>query len=145
MSAAKLHPADKQRLIRALEVIDATGLSLADWQADAASSSFLNDISVERLFIDVPRELLYARAERRFDLMLGQGALAEVQALPDMPRSQPVMKAIGVPELQSHLRGDMTLVDATTAAKTATRNYIKRQLTWWRGKMAGWTSLTPGE
>ncbi len=143
MSAAKLNPADKQRLIRALEVVDATGKTLGEWQADAVSNSFLNDINVERLFVDVPREALYARAEQRFDQMLQQGALAEVEALPALVPTQPMMKAIGVPELLSCLGGETSLPDAITSAKTNTRNYIKRQLTWWRGQMQGWTALTP--
>ncbi len=143
MSATKLNPADKQRLIRALEVVDATGKTLGEWQADAVSNSFLNDINVERLFVDVPREALYARAEQRFDQMLQQGALAEVEALPALVPTQPMMKAIGVPELLSCLGGETSLPDAITSAKTNTRNYIKRQLTWWRGQMQGWTALTP--
>ncbi len=143
MSATKLNPADKQRLIRALEVVDATGKTLGEWQADAVSNSFLNDINVERLFVDVPREALYARAEQRFDQMLEQGALAEVEALPALVPTQPMMKAIGVPELLSCLGGETSLPDAITSAKTNTRNYIKRQLTWWRGQMQGWTALTP--
>ena len=143
ISAVKLNPADKQRLIRALEVFDSTGKTLGEWQADAVSNSFLNDINVERLFVDVPREALYARAEQRFDQMLEQGALSEVQALPALAPTQPMMKAIGIPELQSHLKNETSLAEATTAAKANTRHYIKRQLTWWRGQMQGWTALTP--
>jgi tRNA dimethylallyltransferase len=142
-SAAKLHPADKQRLIRALEVFDATGKSLGQWQAESASNSFLNEINVKRLFVDVPREALYVRAEKRFDQMMEQGALVEVVALPPLALNQPMMKAIGIPELQSHLRGETNLAEATTFAKTNTRHYIKRQLTWWRGQMQGWTAFTP--
>ena len=141
--AARLNPSDKQRIIRALEVVDATGKPLSVWQNEARSDAFLNDINVERLFVDVPREALYVRAERRFDLMMQQGAVEEVAALPDLPPDQPMMKAIGVPELLAHLRGDTSIDDAVMNAKTATRQYIKRQLTWWRGQMAGWTALKP--
>ena len=141
--AARLNPSDRQRIIRALEVVDATGKPLAVWQDEARSDAFLNDINVERLFVDVPREALYMRAERRFDLMMQQGAVEEVAALPDLPPDQPMMKAIGVPELLAHLRGDIGIDDAVMNAKTATRQYIKRQLTWWRGQMAGWTALKP--
>ncbi len=143
VAAAKLNPADKQRIIRALEVVDATGRTLAHWQAQALESGFLNDFNVERLFVDVPREQLYARAEQRFDIMMEQGALEEVAALPDLPAAQPIMKAIGVPELQAHLRGEMSREEAVVLAKTATRQYIKRQLTWWRGQMQGWETFTP--
>ena len=137
-AAAKLNPADKQRIIRALEVMDTTGKSLAVWQDEAKADAFLNHIKVERLFVDVAREELYVRAERRFDAMMEQGALSEVSALPLMPRDQPMMKAIGVPELLAHLHGETSLEDAVVLAKTATRQYIKRQLTWWRGQMVNW-------
>ena len=140
---AKIHPSDRQRIIRALEVVDATGKPLATWQEESHADVFLNHIKVERLFIDVPREDLYARAERRFDMMMERGGLAEVCNLPILSPDQPMMKAIGVPELRAHLRGESSLEDAITNAKTATRHYIKRQLTWWRGQMAGWTALTP--
>jgi tRNA dimethylallyltransferase len=141
--AARLNPADKQRVIRALEVIEATGKPLADWQADAAANSFLNEINVERIFVNVPREELYSRADRRFDAMMAHGAIAEVEALQGFASERPMMKAIGIPELQAHLIGALSLDDATANAKTATRNYIKRQLTWWRGQMKGWTAVSP--
>jgi tRNA dimethylallyltransferase len=143
LAAAKLNPADKQRIIRALEVVDATGKTLADWQAQSRASGFLSQINVERFFVNVPREDLYARAERRFDVMMEHGALDEVAALPDLEAAQPIMKAIGVPELQDHLRGLTTREEAVALAKTATRQYIKRQLTWWRGQMQDWTLVDP--
>jgi tRNA dimethylallyltransferase len=144
LGAAKINPADKQRLIRALEVYEATGKPLAHWQHGAQDQSFLKYINVERLFVDVPREDLYVRAEARLDAMLTAGALAEVRALPALPSNMPIMKAIGVPELIGHLYDHVPLVDAIQAARTATRNYIKRQLTWWRGQMQGWETVTPG-
>ena len=88
--------------------------------------------------MNVPREELYARAGRRFDAMIEQGALEEIRALPNLDSAQPLMKAIGVPELLSHLKGELSLEDAKTKAKTATRNYIKRQMTWFRGQMKNW-------
>jgi tRNA dimethylallyltransferase len=141
-SAAKLNPSDKQRIIRALEVFDGTGHTLGHWQALAQNAAFLNENNTERLFVNVEREVLYTRAERRFDLMMEQGALDEVKALPPLPVAQPIMKAIGVPELRAYLNSETSLDDAITSAKTATRNYIKRQLTWWRGQMKGWQSVT---
>jgi tRNA dimethylallyltransferase len=141
LGAAKLNPADRQRILRALEVYEATGQTLSHWQAHAKDNGFLNQFNVERLFVDVPREELYARAERRFDIMMEHGALDEVATLPDLPTTQPIMKAIGVPELLAHLRGELSREDAVVLAKTATRQYIKRQLTWWRGQMQGWTTF----
>jgi tRNA dimethylallyltransferase len=137
-SAGRLHPSDRQRLIRALEVVESTGIALPEWQARAEQTAPLKGFSVSKLFIALPREVLYARAEQRFDAMMQQGALEEVRALPPLEPNAPLMKAIGVPELQAHLRGDLALDAAVAAAKTATRNYIKRQLTWWRGQMADW-------
>jgi tRNA dimethylallyltransferase len=143
LRAARLNPADKQRILRALEVYEATGQTLSHWQGQAKDNGFLNQFNVERLFVDVPREVLYARAENRFDVMMEQGALNEVAALPDLPMAQPIMKAIGVLELLDHVRGNISRDEALVLAKTATRQYIKRQLTWWRGQMQGWTTITP--
>lgn len=133
--ADRLAPGDSQRLIRAWEVIEATGHSLADWQdqpptADrrAAQLRFAN------ITLLPDRVALYAACEARFDAMLDVGALDEVRALealgldPDLP----AMKALGVPELGRHLRGESSLDEAAAAAQQATRRYAKRQLTWFR-------------
>jgi tRNA dimethylallyltransferase len=138
ISAERLNPADRQRLIRALEVVDSTGTPLHLWQTQAADLSHLKNVNVERVYMDVPREELYARADQRFDLMLAQGALEEVRALPNFAAAQPIMKAIGVPELKRHINGEIDLDEATRLAKIATRQYIKRQLTWFRGQMKAW-------
>lgn len=136
--AQRLLPTDRQRLVRALEVMEGTGRSLFDWQQEGQSHAPLAGVHVERIFMDVPRDELYARAEHRFDQMMRAGALDEVHPLADMDPSLPMMKAIGIPELLAYLRKDLNLDDAVTQAKTATRNYIKRQLTWWRGQGADW-------
>ena len=139
-SAARLNPADRQRIIRALEVVEGTGKPLRHWQAQGQAHALLNHINVELVFLDVPREVLHQRAERRFDAMMAQGAIDEVRILPDFDLAQPILKAIGVPELLAHLRGEIVLDEAVSRAKAATRQYIKRQTTWWRGQMAGWQS-----
>jgi tRNA dimethylallyltransferase len=136
--AKLLNPSDNQRLIRALEVLQATGKPLRQWQADAESASTLQGFAVERHYVNHPRVELYERAERRFDQMMGQGALDEVQNLGALPPEHPLTKAIGLRELQAHLRGEISLAGAVTLAKTATRHYIKRQSTWWRGQMKNW-------
>ncbi|MCB1376762.1 MAG: tRNA (adenosine(37)-N6)-dimethylallyltransferase MiaA [Alphaproteobacteria bacterium] len=141
--AQRLLASDRQRIVRALEVIEATGRSLLDWQQAQRANSILAGVVVERIYMEVPRDELYARAEQRFDLMLKAGALAEVAAISHLDPVLPVMKAIGVPELAAHLRGEITLEDAAAQAKTATRNYIKRQLTWWRGQMKHWQEGGP--
>ncbi len=142
-SAKALKPNDRQRLSRALEVIEGTGQPLSHWQAEAQSQAFLRDAAVERHLVDVPREELYNRAERRFDQMMAAGALEEVRPLIKHGSVLPMMKAIGVPELTRHLRGEISLPEAVVLAKTATRQYIKRQLTWWRGQAAlvNWAAI----
>jgi tRNA dimethylallyltransferase len=140
--ALLLNPNDRQRLIRALEVIEGTGKSLRHWQQLAQGKAPLAGIAVERIFLDIPRTELHARAEARFDRMLANGALEEVRPLLGLDPMLPMMKAIGVPELAAHLRGEITLDEATTRAKAATRQYIKRQLTWWRGQMKGWGQVS---
>jgi tRNA dimethylallyltransferase len=139
-SAARLNAADRQRLIRSLEVFESTGKALIEWQKEAQNESILQGAKIERIFMNVPREELYARAELRFDTMIEFGAIDEIRALPYMEPTQPLMKAIGVPELLAHVNGELSLEDAKVKAKTATRNYIKRQMTWFRGQMKNWHS-----
>jgi tRNA dimethylallyltransferase len=136
--AARLSPGDTQRLTRALEVLDATGRSLRDWQREGQAGAALEGVEVERIFLDVPRDELHARAEARFDAMVAAGALAEARAMAGLDPSLPAMKAIGLPELAAHLAGEISLDEAVTRAKAATRQYIKRQLTWWRGQLKHW-------
>lgn len=138
--ARRLSPADGQRIVRALEVLEATGRSLEEWQDEAQLVAPMAGVSAQRILIDVPRDELYARAERRLDQMVKEGALGEVKRLLalKLDPALPAMKAIGVPEFAAHLRGETTLAEALTAAKTATRHYIKRQLTWWRHQMPAW-------
>jgi tRNA dimethylallyltransferase len=136
--AARLNPADRQRIVRALEVFDSTGKSLLWWQEQGQAAALLKDVLVERIHVDLPREELHSRAAWRFDQMLAAGALEEVRALPVLPPSQPIMKAIGVPELMAHLAGVMSLEEAREKAIASTRQYIKRQSTWWRGQMKSW-------
>ena len=136
--AARLGANDRQRLTRALEVVDATGRSLLDWQRQGQQGAALEGVAVERIFLDVPREDLHARAEQRFENMLAAGALEEARAVMGLDPSLPAMKAIGLPELIAHLKGELSLAEATERAKAATRQYIKRQVTWWRGQMKGW-------
>jgi tRNA dimethylallyltransferase len=136
--ASTLQPNDRQRITRALEVFEGTGKSLSEWLSAAGQGGVLTGAAVERCFLDVPRAELYARAETRFDQMIAAGAVEEVRALQDFDPALPMMKAIGVPELSAHLRGEIGLDEAVTKSKTATRQYIKRQLTWWRGQMKNW-------
>lgn len=137
--AARLAPTDTQRLVRALEVFDQTGTSLADWQR-VRGAPVVDEGSAIRLLVTVDRTALLDRAEARFDGMMASGALDEAKALAalDLDPTLPAMRAIGVAPLISAVRGDCTLGEAVVAAKLETRQYIKRQLTWAKRYMIAW-------
>jgi len=138
--ASRLSPTDPQRVVRALEVIDATGVSLAEWQGRNAPP-VVDEAAVLKLVLAPEREPLYAAIDARFDRMVEAGAIAEVEALLalDLDAGLPAMRAHGVRELSAYLAGRMTLDDAVTKAKTASRRYAKRQMTWLKRFMADWT------
>ena len=144
--AKRLRFADTQRLVRALEVVEATGISLAEWQ-ETAGAPVLGTEKLLKLVVDPEREAIYSAINARFDSMLQSGALAEVEALINLRLDPglPVMRALGVPELAAHLAGEVTLEDASSTAKTMTRRYAKRQMTWARRFMADWTWFSSGE
>lgn len=133
--AARLDPGNSQRLVRAWEVIEATGRSLAEWQADPREGGL--DADSATLLLTPPRDALYANCDRRLELMLEAGALDEVAALAGLglDPALPVMKALGVAEFSAHLRGELSLTDALSLAQQATRRYAKRQLTWFRHQL----------
>ena len=137
--AQQIKPEDTQRMVRALEVIDGTGRSLAAWQS-MPTKPVCEDRGISKVVIAPAREALYARVETRVDRMLEQGALEEVAALMalGLDPGLPAMRALGVDTLIAHLEGHMSLDDATTTFKTETRRYAKRQLTWLRGNMVSW-------
>ena len=136
--AARLRPSDSQRVIRAWEVLEATGRSLADWQAETADPA---DAPAPYRFLRLvclpPRDRLYAACDARFLRMVEAGAVEEVRALRALALDPalPIMKALGVPELSGLLDGWLTRDEAIVRAQTATRNYAKRQMTWLRTQM----------
>ncbi|MEE8203452.1 MAG: tRNA (adenosine(37)-N6)-dimethylallyltransferase MiaA [Alphaproteobacteria bacterium] len=134
--AARLAPGDSQRLIRAWEVVEATGVSLAEWQRREAPGDGAS-LSPVSLVLAPPRGELYAACDARFAAMVEAGALDEVAALDALGLAPelPAMKALGVRELRRHLAGELALDAAVAAAQQATRNYAKRQLTWFRHQM----------
>ena len=139
-AAARLNPNDRQRIIRALEVFEGTGQPLDYWQRAAQSRAMLAGTRVERIFLNPERRTLHARADERFVRMVKEGGVEEVKALLalGLDTSKPVMKAIGVREIAAWLSGWRGRDDAIRAGQIATRQYIKRQLTWWRNQMQGW-------
>jgi tRNA dimethylallyltransferase len=130
-AANRLPPADRQRLLRAWEVARGTGRPLGEWQRRAPGPAPLRTATI---LIMPPREALYAACDRRFDAMIAAGALDEAAALlvRGLPADLPAMKAVGVPELMRHLRGEIPLDEAIAGAQRATRRYAKRQMTWFR-------------
>ena len=130
--AAQLAFGDRQRLIRAWEVLEATGRPLAQWQAEHDRSAA--PFRILRLVLMPPRDMLHAACNGRFEAMVQAGALDEVRTLLalELPPDRPVLKALGVPELARHLAGDKSLHEAIAAAQAATRRYAKRQTTWLR-------------
>ncbi|MEQ8194232.1 MAG: tRNA (adenosine(37)-N6)-dimethylallyltransferase MiaA [Rhodospirillales bacterium] len=137
VSAAKIAAGDTQRLIRAFEVVRASGKTLADWQAEAVGSPLAGIARPVVVLMAPPRETLYAAVEARFDAMIEAGALEEVRALAALalPAGVPAMKAVGVPELLAHVAGKAPLDQSVKMAKQATRNFAKRQLTWFRNQL----------
>jgi tRNA dimethylallyltransferase len=132
-AAAKiLRPSDHQRLIRALEVIDSTGRSILEWQNDDKGKALISPDGVRKLLLMPERPALHQRINQRFDKMLAQGVLAEVTRFLELgiDPSLPAMKAIGVPQIASYLKGEVSLDEAIEKAKAATRQFAKRQSTW---------------
>jgi tRNA dimethylallyltransferase len=138
--AGRLKPTDPQRVVRALEVIEATGVSLAEWQGAVTSPAVLAPEAVVKLVIAPEREPLYARIDKRFDRMIEEGAIEEVRALMALRLNPglPAMRAHGVRELAAYIVGAVSLEEAVAKAKTETRRYAKRQMTWLRRFMDDW-------
>ncbi|TDI62007.1 MAG: tRNA (adenosine(37)-N6)-dimethylallyltransferase MiaA [Alphaproteobacteria bacterium] len=142
--AARLDPADRQRISRALEVIRSTGRSLADWQSDEKQPALLaldHDIDLFKIILLPDRDWLYARCDLRFTLMLDQGALEEVKAMSGLDPQLPAMRALGVMQLAAYLADEMTREEAIEKAQTATRQYAKRQMTWFRNQFSDWNVI----
>lgn len=131
--AAALAPADSTRIARALEVVRSTGRSLAAWQTETVGG-IGNRITLHPLILLPDRDTLYARCNLRFALMLERGALDEVRALlaRQLDSALPVMRAIGVREIAGYLGGECDLDETIARGSQATRNYAKRQYTWFR-------------
>lgn len=140
---AAIAPGDRQRLTRAWAVSETTGRALSDWQAE--TRPILASGTYNSLVIEPGRDDLYANCDRRVSLMVEGGALDEVRALvarrlkPDLP----AMKAVGVRDFAAHLAGKVSLKDAMDAVRQATRNYAKRQLTWFRNQTPDWDRVQP--
>lgn len=140
---ARIDAANPVRVQRAWEVWRSTGRGLAAWQDGTPAPMLpLAQAQAQTILIEADRDWLVQRIERRFDAMIANGALQEVQHnLAAWNPALPSSKAIGAAELIDHLLGKRNLKDAVAAGKTATRQYAKRQRTWFRSKMRGWRPI----
>jgi tRNA dimethylallyltransferase len=137
-------PRDRSRILRALEVVEATGRTISDWHRDGMPP-VIDPGRAVKVFLDVERAQLVRNIGTRFAAMLTSGALEEVRALDarHLPETLPAMKAHGVPWLRKYLRGGITLDEAAAGAIMDTRRYTKRQVTWFRNQMHGWEWVKP--
>ncbi len=143
--ATRLRPSDPQRLARALEVLDATGRSLLDWQGQRSSPLIGPD--ARRLVLAPDRAWLHARIKARLRVMVGEGAVEEAAALVarGLAADRPALKALGVAAFAAAARGAMPLDRALELTARDTRRFAKRQETWFRNQFAGWPRAAPDE
>ncbi|HEX6860836.1 MAG TPA: tRNA (adenosine(37)-N6)-dimethylallyltransferase MiaA [Caulobacteraceae bacterium] len=139
-AAQRIAPGDRQRLVRAMEVFEASGKALSDWQAQTSGAV----ADWRGVVLEPPRDALYARCDARLVEMVEHGALEEVRALTarGLSPALPAMKAVGVRELAAHLAGETSIDEALAAAQQETRRYAKRQMTWFRNQTGGWPRVT---
>jgi tRNA dimethylallyltransferase len=145
-TAKRVKPRDRTRIARALEVVEATGRSLTDWHREGLPP-LLPSGAFSALFLAPDRDRLYARIDARFDAMLKAGALEEVAALAarHLDPLLPAMKAHGVPALIRHLGGEFTHEEAAETGRANTRQYAKRQFTWFRHQLLEFQWVKPEE
>jgi tRNA dimethylallyltransferase len=138
--AEQLFPGDGQRMLRAWEVLEASGRSLSFWQQNEGKP-VLDGLTLARFVIDVPRETLRARIEARFEGMLAAGAMEEALALESLDPALPAARIIGRRELLALHDGALSEAEAIEKAVIASRQYAKRQETWFRNQLADWTRI----
>ena len=141
-TAALLRPSDPQRTLRAYEVLEATGRPLSHWQRETGAP-VLEGLRLARFVLDPPRPLLRAAIAERFETMLDQGGLEEALALANLDPAMPAAKLLGLRQLIALARGEMPREAAILDAVTATRQFAKRQMTWFRNRMADYVRLDP--
>ncbi len=144
LTASKLRPSDPQRTLRAWEVLQATGRPLAAWQ-DAPTQPVLKDRKIAAFVLDPPRPILRARIAARFAAMVETGGLAEAVALCGLDPALPAAKLLGLAPLQALAAGTLSKDQALEAAITGTRQFAKRQMTWFRHRMSHYSWFDPLE
>ncbi len=143
-TAATLRPTDPQRIARAFEVLQATGVPLAQWQT-RKGRPVLADLKLAKFAIAVPRPLLRRRIAERFEAMMEQGGLAEAVALKDLDPMLPAARLLGLRPLQALAAGELSRAAALERAITDTRRFAKRQMTWFRHRMSDYTWVDPSD
>jgi tRNA dimethylallyltransferase len=145
-TAERLTPRDRSRVTRALEVVLATGRSLTQWHDDTMPAS-IDPSRAVKIFLMPDRDALLRRIDARFDAMMAAGALDEVRALAArrLDPNLPAMKAHGVPWLVRHLNDEIALAEAVEGGKRDTRQYTKRQATWFRNQLPDFVWVAPSE
>ena len=143
-TAALLRPSDPQRVLRAYEVWQATGRPLAEWQ-QSQSEPLLKNLKLAKFVLDPPRPELRARIAARFEVMVEQGGLDEALALKDLDAALPAAKLLGLRPLLDLAEGRSTRAKALSQAITATRQFAKRQMTWFRHRMGDYVWFKPSE
>jgi tRNA dimethylallyltransferase len=142
VTASRLRSSDPQRVLRAFEVIEATGRPLAEWQ-NAPAAPVLRDKKIAAFVLDPPRDALRARIAARFEAMLEQGGLEEARKLAGLDPALPAAKLLGLRPLQALGCGTLTRAEALDAAITGTRQFAKRQMTWFRHRMPHYIWYNP--
>jgi tRNA dimethylallyltransferase len=136
-TTAKLRVSDTQRILRAMDVLESSGLPLSQWQM-MNGKPLLDGLRTARFVLAPPREILSQRIERRFETMVKAGALEEARALLHLDPTLPAAKALGLPQLRRHLGGEIRIETAIAETQRATKRYAKRQMTWFRNRMKDW-------
>jgi tRNA dimethylallyltransferase len=142
LTASRLRPSDPQRVLRAFEVLEATGRPLAAWQ-DAPAEPLLRDAKIAAFVLDPPRAELRLRIAARFEAMVDQGGLEEAQQLEGLDPALPAAKLLGLRPLQALAAGNLSRGEALDAAITGTRQFAKRQMTWFRHRMPHYIWFDP--
>lgn len=142
LTASRLRASDPQRVLRAFEVFEATGRPLAEWQS-APAEPVLKDKKIAAFVLDPPRHQLRARIAARFEAMVDQGGLEEAQKLQGLDPGLPAAKLLGLRPLQALAGGTLTREEALDGAITATRQFAKRQMTWFRNRMPHYIWFDP--
>ncbi len=142
---SRIDTVNPARVRRAWEVLQNTGRQISEWQ-DETPPPLLPAVAATKIVLNSPKDWLNERITRRFDMMLDNGALDEVRALQnDWDPSRPSSKAIGGPELMAHINGEISLTEARERSIIASRQYAKRQRTWFKARMKGWMQIDAKE